>query len=157
MQIYNLLKKKHEEAKELIVRAVVNNNNLLMLNHPIYEQKISSQSPLLSIPLFHFVMENNSVVCSLTSVNIRKVQKFSLQLMSNKIQTWSAEQTVSCKGNFTLGCKVNSQLALSFITASSILSGYYNIRIRGQGTSFHFFWTVTHKSITVSNFNPRHC
>ncbi|KAK6932649.1 hypothetical protein RJ641_002273, partial [Dillenia turbinata] len=29
-----MLKKKHEEAKELLVRAIVNNNNLLMLNHP---------------------------------------------------------------------------------------------------------------------------
>ncbi|XP_062028285.1 uncharacterized protein At4g18490-like isoform X2 [Rosa rugosa] len=38
--ICNMLKKKHEEAKEILVRAVVNNNNLLMLNHPIYEAKI---------------------------------------------------------------------------------------------------------------------
>ncbi|KAK6917655.1 hypothetical protein RJ641_018406 [Dillenia turbinata] len=36
-----MLKKKHEEAKELLVRAIVNNNNLLILNHPIYEEKIS--------------------------------------------------------------------------------------------------------------------
>ncbi|XAR66545.1 hypothetical protein NMG60_11012821 [Bertholletia excelsa] len=38
--ICNKLKKKHEEAKELLVRAIVNNNYLLMLNHPIYEEKI---------------------------------------------------------------------------------------------------------------------
>lgn len=38
--ICNMLKKKHEEAKEILARAVVNNNNLLMLNHPIYEEKI---------------------------------------------------------------------------------------------------------------------
>ncbi|XP_024005623.1 uncharacterized protein At4g18490 isoform X3 [Eutrema salsugineum] len=38
--ICNILKKKHEEAKELLVRAVVNNNKLLMLNHPLYEDKI---------------------------------------------------------------------------------------------------------------------
>ncbi|XP_057246997.1 uncharacterized protein At4g18490 isoform X3 [Beta vulgaris subsp. vulgaris] len=38
--ICNMLKKKHEEAKELLVRALVNNNKLLMLNHPIYEDKI---------------------------------------------------------------------------------------------------------------------
>lgn len=38
--ICNMLKKKHEEAKELLVRAIVNNNNLLMLNHPIYKEKI---------------------------------------------------------------------------------------------------------------------
>ncbi|KAK9937281.1 hypothetical protein M0R45_014082 [Rubus argutus] len=37
--ICNMLKKKHEEAKEILVRAVVKNNNLLMLNHPIYEAK----------------------------------------------------------------------------------------------------------------------
>ncbi|MCE3052476.1 hypothetical protein HAX54_052711, partial [Datura stramonium] len=39
--ICNMLRKKHEEAKELLVRAVVNNNKLLLLNHPIYEEKIS--------------------------------------------------------------------------------------------------------------------
>ncbi|WRX25910.1 hypothetical protein QQP08_018397, partial [Theobroma cacao] len=39
--ICNMLKKKHEEAKELLVRAIVNNNSLLMLNHPIFEEKIS--------------------------------------------------------------------------------------------------------------------
>ncbi|KAL5839414.1 hypothetical protein ACOSQ4_012022 [Xanthoceras sorbifolium] len=39
--ICNMLKKKHEEAKEVLVRAIVNNNNLLMLSHPIYEEKIS--------------------------------------------------------------------------------------------------------------------
>ncbi|KAK2642200.1 hypothetical protein Ddye_023963 [Dipteronia dyeriana] len=38
--ICNMLKKKHEEAKELLVRALVNNNYLLMLNHPVYEEKI---------------------------------------------------------------------------------------------------------------------
>lgn len=41
LQICNMLRKKHEEAKELLVRAVVNNNKLLLLNHPIYEEKIS--------------------------------------------------------------------------------------------------------------------
>ncbi|XP_019424566.1 PREDICTED: uncharacterized protein At4g18490 isoform X1 [Lupinus angustifolius] len=51
-----MLKKKHEEAKELLVRAIVNNNNLLMLNHPIYEEKIW------------------------------KVQKFASELMSKGIQ-----------------------------------------------------------------------
>ncbi|XP_059669888.1 uncharacterized protein At4g18490 isoform X4 [Cornus florida] len=38
--ICSMLKKKGEEAKEILVRAIVNNNNLLMLNHPIYEEKI---------------------------------------------------------------------------------------------------------------------
>ncbi|KAL2475241.1 Uncharacterized protein Adt_35977 [Abeliophyllum distichum] len=33
--ICNMLSKKHEEAKEILVRAIVNNNKLLMLNHPL--------------------------------------------------------------------------------------------------------------------------
>ncbi|XP_042459787.1 uncharacterized protein At4g18490-like isoform X8 [Zingiber officinale] len=37
----NMLKKKHEEAKELLVRAVVTNNRLLMLNSPMIDEKIS--------------------------------------------------------------------------------------------------------------------
>ncbi|XP_049385531.1 uncharacterized protein At4g18490 [Solanum stenotomum] len=39
--ICNMLRKKQEDAKELLVRAVVNNNKLLLLNHPIYKEKIS--------------------------------------------------------------------------------------------------------------------
>ncbi|KAH7650629.1 hypothetical protein IHE45_20G001900 [Dioscorea alata] len=38
--ICTMLKKKHEEAKEILVRAVVNNNTLLMLNHPMFDEKI---------------------------------------------------------------------------------------------------------------------
>lgn len=37
-----LMKKKHTEAKELAVRAIVNNNMLLMLNHPMFEEKLSA-------------------------------------------------------------------------------------------------------------------
>uniref|UniRef100_A0A0A0KHT5 Uncharacterized protein n=1 Tax=Cucumis sativus TaxID=3659 RepID=A0A0A0KHT5_CUCSA len=37
----NMLKKKQNEAKDILVRALVNDNNLLMLNHPNYEEKIS--------------------------------------------------------------------------------------------------------------------
>jgi len=37
-----LLRRKHAEAKELAVRAIVNNNNMLMLNHPMFEEKICS-------------------------------------------------------------------------------------------------------------------
>ncbi|PIA41840.1 hypothetical protein AQUCO_02200341v1 [Aquilegia coerulea] len=55
--ICNMLKKKHDEAKELLVRAIVNNNNLLMLNHPIYDEKI------------------------------RMVQQFSTLMLSEKLQT----------------------------------------------------------------------
>ncbi|XP_048322359.2 uncharacterized protein At4g18490 isoform X4 [Ziziphus jujuba] len=54
--ICNMLKRKHEEAKEILLRAVVNNNKLLMLNHPIYE------------------------------VKIRKVQKFAAELMSKELK-----------------------------------------------------------------------
>jgi hypothetical protein len=36
-----MLKKKHEEAKEIMVRAIVTNNSLLMLNHPMFDEKIS--------------------------------------------------------------------------------------------------------------------
>ncbi|KAJ0971839.1 hypothetical protein J5N97_019798 [Dioscorea zingiberensis] len=43
--ICTMLKKKHEEAKELLVRAVVNNNALLMLNHPMFDEKISFHHP----------------------------------------------------------------------------------------------------------------
>ncbi|XP_076954500.1 uncharacterized protein At4g18490-like [Bidens hawaiensis] len=39
--ICNMLKKKHEEANDILVRAIVNNNQLLMLNHPIHQDKIS--------------------------------------------------------------------------------------------------------------------
>ncbi|XP_056687115.1 uncharacterized protein At4g18490 isoform X4 [Spinacia oleracea] len=46
--ICNMLKKKHEEAKELLVRALVNNNNLLMLSHPIHEEKICAVQRLAS-------------------------------------------------------------------------------------------------------------
>ncbi|KDP21061.1 hypothetical protein JCGZ_21532 [Jatropha curcas] len=50
--ICNMLKKKHEEAKEIMVRAIVNNNSLLMLNHPMFNEKISFQSSLLFFILF---------------------------------------------------------------------------------------------------------
>ncbi|KAL3637027.1 hypothetical protein CASFOL_019326 [Castilleja foliolosa] len=36
-----MLKKKHDEAKELLVQAVVNSNKLLMLNNPLLDEKIS--------------------------------------------------------------------------------------------------------------------
>ncbi|CAO2178218.1 unnamed protein product [Urochloa humidicola] len=37
-----LLKRTHAEAKELAVRAIVNNNTMLMLNHPMFQEKICS-------------------------------------------------------------------------------------------------------------------
>ncbi|KAK9085473.1 hypothetical protein Sjap_025884 [Stephania japonica] len=54
--ICNMLKKKQEEAKELLVHAIVNHNNLLLLNHPINQEKI------------------------------RKVQKFAGRMMCRKLQ-----------------------------------------------------------------------
>ncbi|KAF2303241.1 hypothetical protein GH714_015691 [Hevea brasiliensis] len=44
--IVNMLKKKYDEAKEILVRAIVNNNSL-MLNHPMFDEKISFQCSLL--------------------------------------------------------------------------------------------------------------
>ncbi|XP_039167630.1 uncharacterized protein At4g18490-like [Eucalyptus grandis] len=46
--ICNMLKKKQEEAKELLVRSLVTNNYLLMLNHPIYEEQISFWLSIIS-------------------------------------------------------------------------------------------------------------
>ncbi|PKU63266.1 uncharacterized protein At4g18490 isoform X1 [Dendrobium catenatum] len=40
--ICNLVRKKHEEAKELQVRSIINNNALLLLNYPMLEEKIQS-------------------------------------------------------------------------------------------------------------------
>ncbi|KAH6779491.1 hypothetical protein C2S52_010728 [Perilla frutescens var. hirtella] len=37
----DILRKKHDEAKELLVQAIVNSNKLLMLNNPQFEEKIS--------------------------------------------------------------------------------------------------------------------
>ncbi|XP_073276217.1 uncharacterized protein At4g18490 isoform X2 [Primulina huaijiensis] len=39
--ICNTLRKKHEEAKEILVRSIVNSNKLLLLNHPLRNKKIS--------------------------------------------------------------------------------------------------------------------
>ncbi|CAA0809769.1 Uncharacterized protein SHERM_11680 [Striga hermonthica] len=43
----NMLRKKHDEAKELLVQAVVNSNKLLMLNNPLLHEKISFSVDLL--------------------------------------------------------------------------------------------------------------
>ncbi|GER51995.1 NIMA-related kinase 3 [Striga asiatica] len=43
----NMLRKKHDEAKELLVQAVVNSNKLLMLNNPLLHEKISFSIELL--------------------------------------------------------------------------------------------------------------
>ncbi|XVF27541.1 hypothetical protein REPUB_Repub14bG0116900 [Reevesia pubescens] len=55
--ICNMLKKKHEEAKEILVRAIVNNNNLLMLNHPIFKEKISF--PFCTTVCYHEIFSAN--------------------------------------------------------------------------------------------------
>ncbi|XP_051150119.1 uncharacterized protein At4g18490 [Andrographis paniculata] len=44
----NMLRKKHDEAKELLVRAIVNNNKLLMLNSPVFEVKIVATRELFA-------------------------------------------------------------------------------------------------------------
>lgn len=50
-----MLKKKHDEAKDILVRAIVNNNNLLMINHPMYEAKISFRLSLLLYAILPFL------------------------------------------------------------------------------------------------------
>nr|GMC89987.1 uncharacterized protein At4g18490 isoform X1 [Ipomoea batatas] len=52
--ICNKLRKMHEEAKELFVQSIVNNNKMLLLNHPIYEEKISFIFALLVVYLSAF-------------------------------------------------------------------------------------------------------
>ncbi|KAK7400654.1 hypothetical protein VNO78_11893 [Psophocarpus tetragonolobus] len=59
--ICNMLKKKHEEAKELLIRAIVNDNYLLMLNHPIYEEEISFHSSFVHFSLpSHLIVDINA-------------------------------------------------------------------------------------------------
>ncbi|XP_076892919.1 uncharacterized protein At4g18490-like [Bidens hawaiensis] len=47
--ICNKLKKKHEEANGILARAIVNNNQLLMLNHPIHQDKIRMVQELAAL------------------------------------------------------------------------------------------------------------
>lgn len=66
-----MLRKKQEEAKELLVRAVVNNNYLLMLNHPIYEEKISFQMLFFQfLILYWFFTFNKSPLLVLFIIQI---------------------------------------------------------------------------------------
>lgn len=36
-----MLRKKHDDAKDILVQAIVNSNKLLMLNTPLLDEKIS--------------------------------------------------------------------------------------------------------------------
>ncbi|XP_022715779.1 LOW QUALITY PROTEIN: uncharacterized protein At4g18490 [Durio zibethinus] len=87
--ICNMLKKKHEEAKEILVRAIVNNNNLLMLNHPIFQEKISFPFCLFAVISFSQLtyIAITEVARSFTIKNIRMVQKFAELLISKEIPT----------------------------------------------------------------------
>ncbi|KAF0887889.1 hypothetical protein E2562_004092 [Oryza meyeriana var. granulata] len=59
------LKRKHEEAKELAVRAIVNNNTMLMLNHPMFEEKICAlQKFASSLRSKKFLFEDISAIDS---------------------------------------------------------------------------------------------
>ncbi|TKY59179.1 hypothetical protein E2542_SST16259 [Spatholobus suberectus] len=69
--ICNMLKKKHEEAKELLIRAIVNDNYLLMLNHPIYEEEISSHSSFT-----HFLLGSK-----LDRLQLLHLETWSVQLL----------------------------------------------------------------------------
>lgn len=44
----DILRKKHDEAKELFVQAIVNSNKLLMLNNPQFEEKIRATQSLFA-------------------------------------------------------------------------------------------------------------
>nr|XP_009413163.2 PREDICTED: uncharacterized protein At4g18490 isoform X1 [Musa acuminata subsp. malaccensis]XP_018686219.1 PREDICTED: uncharacterized protein At4g18490 isoform X1 [Musa acuminata subsp. malaccensis]XP_018686220.1 PREDICTED: uncharacterized protein At4g18490 isoform X1 [Musa acuminata subsp. malaccensis]XP_018686221.1 PREDICTED: uncharacterized protein At4g18490 isoform X1 [Musa acuminata subsp. malaccensis] len=77
----NMLKKKHDEAKELMVRAVVINNKLLMLNHPMIEEKIS----FCLYDLFFLVPRYASMfiwTLFLDRQNIRALQRLAASLQS---------------------------------------------------------------------------
>ncbi|KAL2931744.1 hypothetical protein RDABS01_037154 [Bienertia sinuspersici] len=80
--ICNMLKKKHEEAKELLVRALVNNNHLLMLNHPIYEEKISLY--ICQCDDLCCILEE--WLCSLDSQYIRAVERLASRLMTKELE-----------------------------------------------------------------------
>ncbi|RRT77692.1 hypothetical protein B296_00006179 [Ensete ventricosum] len=66
LQLCNMLKKKHDEAKEVLVRAVVNNNKLLMLNHPMIEEKISFVLVLRYASMFSWTLflDRHTFLCS---------------------------------------------------------------------------------------------
>lgn len=77
-----MLKRKHEEAKELLVRAIVNNNALLMLNHPLFEEKISFHI----FDFFPFFLFNWKLVY-LHCRYIRALQRFAKSLQSDCLST----------------------------------------------------------------------
>lgn len=83
-----MLKKKHDEAKELMVRAVVINNKLLMLNHPMIEEKIS----FCLYDLFFLVPRYASMfiwTLFLDRQNIRALQRLAASLQSKDYwKTW---------------------------------------------------------------------
>ncbi|XP_073108832.1 uncharacterized protein At4g18490 isoform X2 [Elaeis guineensis] len=80
--ICNMLKKKHEEAKELLVRAIVNNNALLMLNHPMFEEKISLHIFDLFPFFFLFSYFFNQKLVYLHYQYIRALWRFAKSLQS---------------------------------------------------------------------------
>lgn len=65
LQLCDILRKKHNEAKELLVQAIVNSNKLLMLNNPQFEEKISFKLYTLysSIHGFGFHNTYKSTIC----------------------------------------------------------------------------------------------
>eukprot|EP01018_Ginkgo_biloba_P000909 Gb_07196 [translate_table: standard] len=72
-----MLKKKHEEAKDLLVRAIVNNNLLLMLNHPLHEEKISFQ--IIFLPSHcspAYVYEYYDLLLFFNTQHVQVIQKY---------------------------------------------------------------------------------
>lgn len=96
-----MLRKKQDEAKEILVRAFINNNNLLMLNHPIYEEKISFHDISIFIFFGVFFSFPHLKPNSFTSLNIMKVQKFAAKLLSKKLQTKAAWVLIPFTGMHT--------------------------------------------------------
>lgn len=82
----DILSKNHEEARELLVRAVVNNNALLMLNHSLFEEKISFCNYILFFILL--ILSEYRIFVSLTIKNISSLQRFAASLQS-KTFFWS--------------------------------------------------------------------
>ncbi|KAL8041098.1 hypothetical protein ABFS82_10G141900 [Erythranthe guttata] len=44
----NMLRKKHDEAKEILVGAIVNSNKMLLLNNPLFDEKIRATQDLFA-------------------------------------------------------------------------------------------------------------
>lgn len=101
----NMLMKKHEDARELLVRAIVNNNALLMLNHPSFDEKISFHSQTFPCMLGLIVYKNvcffnhqkhsiPSAVCYQPALQelLLKCCRFLATVLASLVLKWKFEQ-----------------------------------------------------------------